>query len=406
MAHHGLSVAEWIVLSTVELCDARPATLYQCVSRWSKEVFPHRPLSEGEADAAVNACFARNWIAPVDVVALQENAVRLQHRGILGPVFGMPQPGRVDFTAAGAEFFTKARDDIYGNDIKSATEWSCLLAHCGHFYYLDRQEAENEHTSIARDPYSAVGVIEETGPWMVRWWETHPRGYRFEITVSCFDSSTQRPIEGGQSAGTSARPKRSPRPWDQIRGVLGEHGVDPQIWTLLAICYQGAWPKRDLLQRAEAIWRRRTGAGEVVDWVRELDACFDKDLLLYLDATGKERIRNRLSSSKAIGPIVSPFDDLNDSVDLTESGLRLYRMIRGSATGIAIENSITTSDCSWEIRRYWYVEASEAHKGRSRYQDDAHAFSVSEVRQIGAWCPVWWQIFERGYFFDVEYHFR
>ena len=58
--------------------------------------------TEEECRIALDACLAKKWVQVLDEDAITHITLDFREGGYLGPIYGMPNPGCVDFTEAGA----------------------------------------------------------------------------------------------------------------------------------------------------------------------------------------------------------------------------------------------------------------------------------------------------------------
>jgi hypothetical protein len=61
------------------------------------------PVTRAESEAALVDCLSKGWLQVIDEAALGRIQHELLDASLLGPIYGFPQVGGVDFTPAGAE---------------------------------------------------------------------------------------------------------------------------------------------------------------------------------------------------------------------------------------------------------------------------------------------------------------
>jgi hypothetical protein len=136
-------------------------------------------VSEEECRAALTACLAKGWLRVLDEPTLAGIVEELRRDGVLGPIYGFPMVGGVDFTPAGAALYHKLHQRPVGEPP---------------FSYEDM--VHNRFSQFFRSKQAALAAIEEhrrqddtvavvgptpTGPWRAQWWRRFPEGSQVDI---------------------------------------------------------------------------------------------------------------------------------------------------------------------------------------------------------------------------------
>jgi hypothetical protein len=66
--------------------------------------------------AALTDCLRKGWLQVIDESALTKIADDIRAGGILGPIYGFPAVGEVDFTWSGAELWQKISDRFWADE--------------------------------------------------------------------------------------------------------------------------------------------------------------------------------------------------------------------------------------------------------------------------------------------------
>jgi hypothetical protein len=180
----GLTRAGWCVLSCCrygpypEAFHLREA---QAESEWDRL----GPISEREAAAGLRECLEAGWLRRIDEPALRAIRADIESRGLIGPVYGWPQAGDVDFTPRGVECYLTLIDALREDDDPGQNAFYVDTPTGETVYCVTLEASRSVIDQHGRDP----GVITSSepvpiGPWCVSWWERFPSGYRIDIEGS------------------------------------------------------------------------------------------------------------------------------------------------------------------------------------------------------------------------------
>jgi hypothetical protein len=156
-------------------------------------------VTEDECRAALTDCLARGWLQVIDAETLAGIVEELKQGRVLGPIYGLPCVGAVDFTHAGAKLSRK-EDDAHQTGNQPPP------------YYEDT--VYEKFSQFSRSERAALAAIEEvrrwdenvtttgpslTGPWRVQWWRRFAAGFQVD-----FEQKRQWQGRGGGSLGQTA----------------------------------------------------------------------------------------------------------------------------------------------------------------------------------------------------------
>jgi hypothetical protein len=173
--------AEWAVLSTTGMWPLPHEELARAAARDSQGD-ALGTVSEMTCQEALSACIEKGWLRVVDDHVLEEIRSFLNLDKAIGPVYGLPQLGDVDFTPKGAELFKLIRKEIFGANWAASHAYQKEICSKEQLYVITKKGAERAIKEI-KDRYDAVLVKEPKiiGPWRVYWWEKYSKGYRIDV---------------------------------------------------------------------------------------------------------------------------------------------------------------------------------------------------------------------------------
>jgi hypothetical protein len=113
LKRHKMSRAEWAIMATIGMWPFPRDDLARTAASHS-EGDPLGHVSAEACEAALFSCISKGWLRIVDERILQCIRSFLQRRPSLGPIYGLPEVGDVDFTTRGANNFRKIIKELFG----------------------------------------------------------------------------------------------------------------------------------------------------------------------------------------------------------------------------------------------------------------------------------------------------
>jgi hypothetical protein len=182
LSEHHIGLAEWYTLCVIgawPVPDQEVANSVVCLS----EGDPRGSVSLAECRQALKRCLAREWLMRVEKVHLDMIELVLKKSPAIGPIYGLPSIGDIDFTPAGARLFLTISELLIGT---APPERVYEIEHPRHlFYFPTKREAQSVVRRVRqRHENARFGEVREIGPWRVYWWREYPRGYTVELQSS------------------------------------------------------------------------------------------------------------------------------------------------------------------------------------------------------------------------------
>jgi hypothetical protein len=358
------------------------------------------PTTVEQCQDALAACLARGWLRVVDDATLQQFQAGVHGEGLLGPVYGWPPVGGVDFTPAGVAMWQRLQSVFRPGGWRSP------------FAYIDVVHSRTLHT-FPTSSAALAGLTDQCrnwdaavvsgpsliGPWRVCWWQRFAEGYQFEVEQrmrweGCCGHG------GSWSLPDSPRWRAEPQRWQD---VLRCQGVGLGEW--LALAEVGAWGARypnHLPAGAARSAQQNLGLTVSEPECRAgLDACLAKGWLRRVDAHAYREIDAWLHQHPA--QALLPGEVLGQGqIDFTPAGAELFRAISREFLGPDWDAALHVErELYREEHRYGETE-EDIESALQDYAIRRQSVEVSRVVPIGPWCVYWWNRFPRGYRLELK----
>ncbi len=336
-------------------------------------------FTEDACRAALSGCLNKGWLQVIDETVLDRIADELRAGRFLGPIYGLPSVGDVDFTATGAALWERFRDRPSRAERRAPFAYSDVLREKTVRYFRTRTAAIAGAVE-ARSGDDVVSVTEPvpTGPWRAQWWRRFPAGYRIDVEER---GQWQDRGSGGDEDCYLDRSARTIDP-ARLRSVLDRHNVTIAEWLLLASMERAYFRDSvtNLVHGAVESANREFGAdvteaecGEGLDaclrygWLRVHDQqsldevrslLRDDPTLLAVPRTAENRPRECCCTFDPLRPgtlVPVPMPDTRryGQIDFSPAGATLYRMISAEWLGADWEDDLCVArGYEWEEHRY------------------------------------------------------
>ncbi len=378
-------------------------------------------VSEERCQSALAACLSKGWLQVIDEAALAEIASQLHAGGVVGPVYGLPKIGQVDFTQTGADLWVRIRDRDGPAKPFASTD---VVRETTARFFTTRAAAVAEAES-ARGEDDAVGVSDPcpTGPWRAQWWRQFPQGYRIDI-------EERRQWQGRCSRGgevcsfPGSLDRADPVP---LRRALDCRNVALAEFVVLAAMERGPRQLDDddfpsLVRYAdrdfggpltEAECRVGLDACLRYGWLRVLDEAVidevralvrDESVTLALPRTAELQPDGHglefLPASYETVPV--PARERWGQTVFTAVGAALYRAISAEWLGDDWEDSLRVSNGYFREEHRYCVAKRGFRNIVAEYEAEGRVVRSARVLPIGPWCVFWWEQFPAGFRLELE----
>lgn len=410
------------------------------IDRWAA----HKAYSLGgkstraQCRAALTNCLNKGWLRIIDEPALAKIVDELRERRILGPIYGLPSVGAVDFTDAGAALWQRIGERLQSDSPRIPSSSRGIVRAKSTRYLPTRAKAVAEIEMARNDPdVISVSGPYPTGPWRAQWWRRFPQGYRIEIEEH--DSAGNLGIDGESCYFASSPPEEDPQ---RLQHILDCHNVTFAEWVVLQSMEGG--PRHLRVTKKFGLRECLLGFGGTIsdrmcilgpdgtiseETVRSgLDACLRHGWLKALDQHALDEIHRLLRNDPALlavpktaelrpaglcyleGPDhpghMVPSPALPESrwgeIEFSPTGAALYRMISAEWLGPDWEDGfLATKRYSWE--EHHFCESEEGfHQEIQEHIANGFTIEASRLEPIGPWCIRWWDRFPSGYRLELE----
>jgi hypothetical protein len=176
---HNISLPEWFVLNSIGTWplprDEVPGT---CAGL--SEGDPRGSVTEAECARALEGCINKGWLTVVGHPYLDMILWAVKKTPAIGPIYGFPNIGDVDFTPGGAALYTEVSKDLFGSVTPQQVFEVETPRHM--LFFRTKKDAESHLKALDRSKRRLrFGEIKEIGPWRVYWWLDYPRGYAVRV---------------------------------------------------------------------------------------------------------------------------------------------------------------------------------------------------------------------------------
>jgi hypothetical protein len=350
------------------------------------------PATEAELQAALPACLAKGWLQVIDEPTLAKIADELREGRLLGPVYGLPEVGGVDFTHAGAELWQR---------VCGKSGWALEVVHSKTARYFPTRPAALASIEEIRNQDGVVSVVGPTpiGPWRAEWWRRFPEGYRIDI-----EEKRQWQGRCGEGEGCFMPQLRRESDPQRLRHVLDRHNLTLAEWLLLAVRGDGLCiPAARLPRWVSGSAGKHFGVTASEDECRiGLDACLRHGWLRVVDKQAADEVHALLREDAAMMPVPREAGSGLEDIDFTPCGATLYRMIAAEWLGPDWEDDLQVwKEYYREEHQYGVTEEGlrgivEDHEARGE------VVRSSKLVPIGPWCVFWWERFPAGFRVEIE----
>ncbi len=355
------------------------------------------PSTEDLTQAALADCFAKGWLQVVDAATLSRIQEELRREGILGPIYGYPSIGGVDFTHAGAEQWYRIVELLWDGGSAKPYRYPDVVHEKSSHYFRSESKAIIGH-DLWKHRENVVAVSEpiQIGPWRANWWRRFAMGYRIDVEMRMQWQGQIANREGSVYFNWRDLPFNS----EIAADVLNRHSLECNEWLVLA---EQDGKHYRIVEDAAEDSDNSDGATRDAEWSRGMEACLRKGWLRRLNEQAIAEIDTLLNSDAAVTPVLPNLKRHWRHIAFTNEGAKLYRMVSAQIFGQEWEDHLDVSVTYYsEEHRYCATEAG-------LISSDKHSPRTNETPQttrtvpIGPWCVNWWQRFPSGYRMELTF---
>ena len=388
------------------------------------------PSTRESCAVALSDSLKKGSLQVIDESKLDRIKDDLRDKKILGPIYGLPELGAVDFTPSGAELWRRICSSCFRHADRKPFAYTDVVHVKTARYYRTRFAAMAD---IARrrdeDGVASMSSPSFIGPWRAQWWRRFAEGWRVDVD--------ERSQWEGHACGLdeSSYLDRSLKKAEvqRLRDLLDRHNVSLEEWVVLASLEGGpispmedgpsgregarfAFHLNRFAVRAFKVTITQEASCRALEtclrygWLRVLDrAAVDEvnsllrsnPALLALPGTAELRLNGGTYARDEEGlPISAGY--LWGAIDFSPAGAALYRMISAEWLGPDWEDKLSVSN-AYYCEEHRYCESDEGFEFIVR----EHMAAGGRVRDrrivpTGPWCVYWWEPFPSGYRLELE----
>lgn len=370
-----------------------------CRRATSRDYSIGSPATAESIQSALADGLAKGWLQIVDEAVLGRLQGAVRRGELLGPIYGYPTLGGVDFTDAGAEKWFHMCGHLWNAGRAKSFAYCDVVHEKTARFFLSKAKAEAERDACMgwENTASVTGPF-RIGPWRANWWRRFAEGYRIDVEERM--QWQGRSSSGGGCIFFNLRNLSTNR--GHAEDVLNRHNVSWVEWLVLA-SLESATDRHGIAREAiENSKRFGINLGEQ-ECFNGLETCLQNGWLRQID----EQVTAEISSLLRVDPTRMPvcFDPANSvgEIDFTSEGAVLYRMISAEIFGRDWEDGLVVEASYFrEEHRYCATEVG-LEAVRQVYAESGQIPTTIRTTPIGPWCVYWWERFCDGYRMELTF---
>ncbi len=176
LQRNALSLAEWYVLSLIGMWPMPSDKVVQFAASHG-EGDPRGGVSRSDCARALKSCIDKRNLRVVDS-RYRSRLKSLVPTTSLGPIYGYPNLGDIDFTVSGARLFKRVNRQLYGRQSAPSTMFEQVSTNAKRLFFPYKNDALQVMASLGKTTSSAHRVkIRRIGSWCVYWWRRYRTGF-------------------------------------------------------------------------------------------------------------------------------------------------------------------------------------------------------------------------------------
>jgi hypothetical protein len=337
----------------------------------------------------------------MDEPALRQLEGEILDHQLVGPIYGWPEPGQVDFTLAGADlwqqFSARANADIRRQAFAYVDVVHTKEAR--YFRTLGAARAAADDIHGWNEGHAVTGPT-PIGPWQVEWWRTFPEGYRLDVESQFrWQGRIVDPIGGS----THPPPVWRTNP-DHLKSILDRHNVTVPEWLLLAAMDEGVGTHPTFLPGWVAGRASDTFGLSVSeeDCRGGLNRCVRNGWLRVADMAHVQAVAAVMTDGPALAVLPKGRTPHLHTLDFTPTGAGLYRKIAAEYLGRGWEDDFQVARTFYREEHLYCATEDGIQAALAMYAMQQEDVRATRLQQIGPWCVRWWETNPTGYRLEVE----
>lgn len=398
----GIEVAEYAVLTLIHYgINESKDTL----ARWatSRDYNLGSDLSLAETSAAVDSCFQRGLLRILTRAALAEIKDDLERNHVVGPIYGLPESGKIDFTNEGASLWRSiqlAIPDVNPSQLQRGFANCDVIEIRTRRYFVSRRAAERQRKLLSRmsDVPSVTKVI-PCPDLRLTWWSSPTKGWQFDFTEEMHWTGRSG---GGNSPSLWWDAEQGGIDSTRVRQKCRGCGMDLSDWCVLLTVASSEFLLAKNLRRcaiafAQRQFRLRNAPERIAD---AISRCAKKQLIGRMGKGAIHRIGASIATSPR--PMVVP-ELVPEHVDLSPAGVELLLELGPNIFGDAwLDGWRVEQDVFRREHRYAQTLLDVASVFDEYNQSEETVLSVGPITPLGPWCVHWWERHPTGYRVELE----
>jgi hypothetical protein len=183
LSSEGISLSEWHVLCLVGMWPIPAARAAMTAASHSSEDWLGS-VSVAACKKALDECLAKRWLRVVAATWIRELRGLVKGR-FVGPIYGYPSSGDIDFTPRGARIYKRLSALLLGSAWRASHVYQAEIGAKSRFFFRTRKATVKavRQWRLHRCVLTTSPII-SIGPWCVYWWDRYSRGYYVDVRFS------------------------------------------------------------------------------------------------------------------------------------------------------------------------------------------------------------------------------
>jgi len=357
------------------------------------------PVAVEELRAALTDCLAKGSLRVIDAASRERIIDRLQAGAIIGPIYGLPNIGDVDFPDDYAQFPPTTRQRAshvpfaFTDVVHSRVER----------FYATLRAAQADIESLHDWPGRSASEPKPIGPWRPTWWLECNEGFRVEVEEFAmyggrcgnedYCCSNLLPYERGDQPRLN-RVLASRKLTAEESCLLNALGTDPRIHT-------GQTYVPPAVEHGGNFFGIQV---TLAKFSAALESCIRKGWATEATANHRRSIEACLNRDQLFCPL--PKQSLvkfhNGCAILTLAGRDVLLAAMHDYFGPDWANCLKVERELYREEHRYCAEMDGIRAAMADYPSNGHVLLNAHVEKIGPWCVYWWKQYPSGYRLEIE----